>query len=347
MSQPQRRELLRAATGTALAKVTAFETQGQAARPARPGDLFVMRQTRDLPVEWLVLRSGEQGRAFVIAADSYPATGSSDVAVPVSAAAGPLYLRCGFGTWLDPADLEPELRTGSVEEIYLGHAQRKLLQLEQTDTIGSWSERSTDEDLDYRDWRRDVLTEALLRLTEAPAERPAPAAQPVARRRIRPVWVGLAAAGLAVLALSVQNLQLRQQNHAFAEPSINSPEIEIHVLDPARSSEPALEIPRSARWVSVFLILPDRLDHPLYRVALLEADGTLISKSDETPPANGFELSLVVPTVRLHDGLFYLLVEGGQLGRFEQVSREPLRIRFFDPRDRPIPPGSTPGSTQN
>src|SRR5215208_2374559 len=77
-----------------------------------PGDLFVLRATADLPVEWALLERGAGGKLLAVPADSGPPAGTADVEIPADAPGGPLSLRCRFSLWLDGALFEPDLRSG-------------------------------------------------------------------------------------------------------------------------------------------------------------------------------------------------------------------------------------------
>ncbi|MCP3959120.1 MAG: hypothetical protein GY719_14815 [bacterium] len=207
------RERLRRQTGEARRHQAAVETEierdrGQA---ARPGDLFVLPQSSELPVEWTILENDDMGpgRLLVVPADGNPMLGSADIAVPVDAERGALSLRCGFGVWTEAGIFAPELCTGRLETEHLERARQRLRDVEQGRDVGTVAERETDGETDYLDWRRDVLEPARSVLPEIP---PMTAAAPFRRPEIRApfrhptLWSGvnraLAIAASILLAFS-------------------------------------------------------------------------------------------------------------------------------------------------
>ncbi len=135
------------------------ELQRRRGEPPRPGDLFVLPQTRDWPLEWAVLEQDPDGaeRFLVVPADTEPLLGSRDLAVPADAASGPLSLRCRFGAWLGAEDFHPGRRTGLLPPEILARARHRR----SARSVDSTSrEQEAESDPEYGRWVGEVLVRA-------------------------------------------------------------------------------------------------------------------------------------------------------------------------------------------
>src|SRR4051794_17249913 len=92
-------ELVRRSRAAAEAAARLVRTRQD--RPADAGDLFVLPQAGDAPLEWAVLARHAQRPALVLVvpADTQPLAGSADLALPAGCPSGPLSLRCALGVW--------------------------------------------------------------------------------------------------------------------------------------------------------------------------------------------------------------------------------------------------------
>jgi len=270
-------EDLRLETGAALGRLATAEDPPGVARGESPGtgELFVSARSAELPVEWLVVRRGEDGRWLVVAADTQPLVGSADVAVPAAASAGPLSLRCGFSAWVDARELDPELRTGTVEEIYVGYARHKLVALEAAGVRGSRKEREVDLDPTYREWCREVLEPARGALTTPGRENTAPETNPSVSPSPSRGWGFLAAAVTAlvfagllawvgILTAELQRgsskiAELKRSLEELSEPVIAPQSLEITVGDQLRGFEPAPEVPSEPRLTTIDLYFREEI----------------------------------------------------------------------------------------
>ncbi|HEV2845580.1 MAG TPA: hypothetical protein VG477_12085, partial [Thermoanaerobaculia bacterium] len=142
-------------------------------RAPEPGDLFVLPETADFPVEWAVL-DHRPGRLLAVPADTCPLTGSADVEVPRGELGGPLVLRCRYSVWGDAARFDPNRRTGTLDAVAVDRALRKRAELDSGSLTASSLAYEADVDPEYEDWERDILI-------------PAHAAFPVAVDRPEPV----------------------------------------------------------------------------------------------------------------------------------------------------------------
>src|SRR3954469_22388386 len=143
--------------------------------PAEPGDLFVLRATADLPVEWAILDRRPGDELLAVPADASPFAGSADVEVPASAPGGPLCLRCRVGTWLEDRLFDPGLRSGSLAPETVAEARQQVRRLEAGTLEPSPLAEETDADSEYRDWIRETPERAR---ALALAARPAVSRQP-------------------------------------------------------------------------------------------------------------------------------------------------------------------------
>lgn len=124
------------------------------------GALFVLPASRDFPVEWAVVAHDEHARrAWVVAADSHPLVGVTDVEA-VASEGGPITLRCRFATWLPQRRLREDLCTGQVAPVVVARAQRLLEKAVCGDLPGNVLQREDELDPTYHDWIDDVLRPA-------------------------------------------------------------------------------------------------------------------------------------------------------------------------------------------
>jgi hypothetical protein len=140
--------------------------------PPEPGDLFVLRATEDLPVEWAILDRGPRGELLAVPADANPLAGGADVEIPASAPGGPLCLRCRFAVWLRPGLFEPELRSGALAAERVAEARQRVRRVEAGTLEPSPLAEETDAESEYRDWLREVPEQArALALAARPSAR--------------------------------------------------------------------------------------------------------------------------------------------------------------------------------
>lgn len=162
MSPPKNRlEALRHRTGEARAAVESA-LRAPPDDSLRPGGLYLVPATAELPIEWAVLEAGPGiARPLLVPADVQPFLARTDVRVPSTEPCGPLALRCGFSVRLPEAAFEPGTwkRTGSLTAKTLGRARQR--QRELAAGAGPPPRRgSADDDPEYRNWVTEVLEPA-------------------------------------------------------------------------------------------------------------------------------------------------------------------------------------------
>jgi hypothetical protein len=214
-------------------------------RAPEPGEIFVLSETAELPVEWVLLEA--RPKAFLaIPADSQPLAGSRDFALGANVLSGPLVLRCGHAVEIAASRIRPELRTGLLDPHSLAAARSLQAALAAGTAAEDPLGEEVDRDPEYRDWVEEVLDPAravLVGLSEMNAPTPSRSADVIpfedrrsqrtapSRRgqgstflRVLP-W--LAAAGLAV-AFGWERWQMREVLTAasaarFDEPGLALP----------------------------------------------------------------------------------------------------------------------------
>jgi hypothetical protein len=151
------------------------------ARQPEVGDLYVLAETADFPVEWAILdrRTGNPERLLAVPADTNPLAGSADVEVLANEPAGPLSLRCRFGLWVDAARFDPSRRTGALTPDAVARALARRGELEAGESAASPFAWEADADPEYEDWVREVLVPAHAALARPLAEGEPAAPSPV------------------------------------------------------------------------------------------------------------------------------------------------------------------------
>jgi len=193
---PRREELAR--RSALAARRAAAEMAHRPGDRAEAGDLFVLRQSEDLPVEWAVLESrpamgdgpaADESTAadgstvahestaappvlLAVPADVNPLAGSADLELPSDSPAAPLTLRCGFGVWLAETELDLAHRTGRLGEEALRQARRvqaaAIARVPLAATPATPAQLEVDADPEYQEWVEKVLVPARRAVIEGP-----------------------------------------------------------------------------------------------------------------------------------------------------------------------------------
>jgi hypothetical protein len=273
--------------------------------PAAPGDLFVLRATAELPVEWAILEQRD-GRLLAVPADTNPAVGSGDLAVGAAAPAGPLTLRCRFGVWLAAEACEPGLRTGSLTPETLAEARRCHRRLAAGARLSSPLAEEVDVDIEYRDWLRDVLEPART-LASAASAGAGEKTDRSARRTWGPAHRLAALFALAALGLGVWTIQqqreigrLQREAEQLAAPIFGVSTAEVVLGRENRGSE-VVEIPPGASHVLLVLVLDPSIEAREGRFEISGAAGRIVWSRPSVDLAAG-EFKLILRRELLPDG---------------------------------------------
>ena len=155
-----------------------------------PGDLYMLAETAGFPMEWLVVER-TPGHCRLVAADTNPALGSTDVPVPADIEGGPLSVRCAVSVQVGVETLRRGDRTGTVAPEVLEPVRRRLEEL----AAGSLDSQLDEPDPDLEECLSEVLAPARAALLPASPGKPAP-------RRLLGLRMAVAAILLLLAALS-------------------------------------------------------------------------------------------------------------------------------------------------
>ncbi len=151
--------------GEDLRAVLERELEERRGRAPEPGEIFVLSETAELPVEWALLEA--RPKSFLaIPADTQPLAGSRDFALGANVLSGPLVLRCGHAAEIAASRLRPELRTGLLDPRSLTAAKSLQAALANGTAAEDPVGEEVDRDPEYRDWVVEVLDPARSVLTE-------------------------------------------------------------------------------------------------------------------------------------------------------------------------------------
>lgn len=287
-------------------------------RAPRPGDLFVLPETADFPVEWMILDRdpGPPERFHAVPADANPLAGSADVEVPAGEPGGPLTLRCRYGVWIDMDAFDPERRTGALAPATVEEARRKRRELEGGEPSASPLAWEVDADPEYQDWLADTAAPARAALE---ARRSTPK-QPGGRVLLFPATgVQLLAATLAAtcIGLSLWVAVLKQTVDRLSEPVFDVPIEEIKVGGDPRSlpNETVVQVPPEESLFVVLFVFDRRIDAETGHFEILAPDGEVLVRSPPGQIEPLGERPLLLSRRRFPDGRYRIrLLEGAGPG---------------------------------
>ena len=155
MNESHAPEHLNEQAAARAAAVSAWGAARSEKEPA-PGDVILLSDAKDLPVQWLILaRDPSMPRKLLLAVlDSNPMLGSNDLEIE-DKSLGHIVLRRPYGGWLDCEKADRNLRIGSLSEIDVAKArehwfrnapQRQSILMEETDL-----------DPEYQYWLKTII----------------------------------------------------------------------------------------------------------------------------------------------------------------------------------------------
>ncbi len=274
-----------------------------------PGELLVLRQAAEFPLEWAVVARSAAGdrRLLVVPADTNPSAGADDLLVPPRAAGGPLSLRCGFAVWLPEELLGQGERTGTLEREDLARIERRLAAIAAGESGDDPLGLEAEGDPDYIDWIGATVAPAVAARRAAGAgwqDRPAAAVLPPPRPPAPGPALAVtrwAAAALLLLSLGLTwtVLSLRHRLDRLAQPSFDVPAVELLIDGPRRGAglEPLrVRVPRAARQVLFTVVFGAGLPAGgSGRLELQTAAGRTVWTSPPFAIRPGDEVHLLVP----------------------------------------------------
>jgi hypothetical protein len=288
---------------------------------AEPGELFVLRQMAQFPLEWAVVArdAGDPALLLVVPADTLPETGSADVRLPARATAGPLSLRCGFPVWV-PADfLLQGVRSGRLADTDLARARRLLDELEQGRPTGSPLEQQTEDDPEYIDWMVGTVAQAAAALGEARAEWESGRARaraleaPPRYRWSRAAPLAAAAMIVVAVGLSFQTVVLQRRIDRLSQPLFNLPSGEVLFAGPSRGpAVVTVRLPRGTHHLLLTVVVGNNLPAGggAGRLEIQTPRGRAVWTSPPFQLKPGAELNLVVARELLPERRYRLALYG-------------------------------------
>jgi hypothetical protein len=286
--------------------------------PPEPGDLFVLRATADLPVEWAILDRGPRGELLAAPADASPLAGSADVEIPASAPGGPLCLRCRFAIWLRPGLFEPELRSGALAPETVAEARQQVGRVEAGTLEPSPLAEETDAESEYRDWLREVPERARAL---------ALAARPISSRKPGSGWgrgYPLAATfALLAVGLGIWGLTLRYDLDRLSAPIFNPPSKGITLGEITRGDS-VLLVPPAASHVTLTLSVDTSIPPQKGRFEIQDATGRIVWRSETLWLTADENYTLTFWRDRLPDGEYAVRILPDTGGR--PLAKSRLRI---------------------
>lgn len=303
-------------------------------RPPLPGDLFALAETADFGLEWLVLdRADVPSRLLLVPADTHPLAGSADVELPSRHPLAPLTLRCGYGVWIDPDELEPEDRTGVLDDATLEEALKKRWALARESLRGSPLEREVDVDPEYQDWVDEILVPARTALEEAHQEVVEVRTEEASHEPLRLAW-GIAATLLfAVVGLSLWTMSLYEQAQRAREPELLAAIPQAVTLGGPRRGEGNLQVRYPEMGQGIFLVLESEADaYSTFRVEIVSEDNgrswTGTVSFPEAEPGSSREILLRLPMEFVGaDREVIVRLFGLRDGKPSPIDTEELRLR--------------------
>lgn len=281
--------------------------------PPAPGDLFVLPETAELPVEWAVLDRdpGRPDRFLAVPADASPLAGSADVVVSEEEPGGPLSLRCAHPVWIDGAALAPERRTGSLAPGAVEAARRKVREVAAGQPKASPLAWEVDQDPEYRDWLAETAAPAKAAVEVRAAGRREPEGRLL--RFPPPMLRFLAAALLALsLGLSVWVALLTNTVRQLSEPELGVAWEEIELGGGRRGpvEEVVLRVPPEARSFQLSFVFGRRIAGREGRLEIVGPGDEVRWRSPLFDIEPG-EDNLILPRRRFPDGRYRVrLMEG-------------------------------------
>ena len=343
--RPESAEGLRRATGEAQRRYADLESdlETRQRQAPQPGEVFLLAPTADLPLEWAILERhpDDPRQLLAVPADSNSLVGSADLTAAVTSRS-PLSLRCRFAVWLHQDNLDPGMRTGSLEPEALALARAKWRELQKGGTTGSALEREVDADPEYQDWVEDVLDKACSAFPEHPqgsaevqhTDKPGRVLDFPTRWHSLSNPYAVAATVLLLVSLALGREVTRIASVAelkgSAQPVVNLPFL-VLATSGLRGEEKTLAIPTETDLVMLIFQLDSPDLHTRYQLEVRQhpaESGREVWKSSDLRITGHSELSVALPGSLLPAGRYRLLLNGLSEGREQEVARYLLNVEI-------------------
>jgi hypothetical protein len=303
-----------------------------------PGDLFVVREVAEFPLEWAVIARDDRdaGLLLVVPADAHPATGSPDVRVPPRSSAGPLSLRCRYRIWVPAGFLAANVPSGRLEPADLSRAKQRIDEIEHDGSPSDPLGRETDRDPEYQDWIAETVApaaEALeaaarsARTSRPPNLMPAPPTSTRPRRPLPLSTLAAAALLLVALGLSWRTVSLQRKVERLSRPLFDAPFGEVMLGGGTRTPDRSpvkVRISRGASYLLLTVLLgPDLPANAAGHLEIHDSSDRSLWSSPLFSFAPARELHLVLPRDLLPEHAYKLaLCRQGLSAPLEQRALE-------------------------
>lgn len=302
------------------------ESRPETPKPPRPGDLFVLPQTAELPLEWAVLRAdaGRGGRVFLVPADTHLLAGRTDFVIDESAPCGPLVLRLGHGLWLATSRLDPTLRTGTLSAASLASAMEVLDHGEGEGWPQSAVADEEEREAEYQDWLADVVTRGRQTLLVPPGVGKARLSLPHLAYPLAALFF-VASVGLGVWS----SILARRLADATAPMALSPHRGEVVFADPTRGpGTHTITVDPARPQLHLALVLQTVEDYPAYRVEVVTPSGRVLWQSEAFSPNNNEEIEIQFRRGWLPAGGYHMVLYGIRDGGEEKIDDPFFRIEY-------------------
>lgn len=309
--------------------------------PERPraGEVYVLRATADLAVEWVILSNAPDTAQGLLAAprDSGSLVGRTDLRLP----RGGGTLRCGLALAVPEELFEAELRVGALEDDQVAAASEILRHLAEGSLAASVAQEEDELDPRYESWMEEGPRAARAMLESAIAQaRPAPLPSLVERRRepragrrgLRGRWPESLAAVLAAVCLGLGGWIAHQQRllNRHGEPLLLPATVEIQLDDLQRDPQPVSLQPSGDGLLAYLVVTAPLSTCPPSRIEILNKDGDLLWSRDGIELTDD-ETQLVLPRSFLDRRPARLRIFGECEGELRLLDSVPLNVRTEAP----------------
>ncbi|MFP5288027.1 MAG: hypothetical protein ACLGI9_19980 [Thermoanaerobaculia bacterium] len=289
--------------------------------PPAPGDLFVLPEAAELPVEWAILdrAPGPPERLLAVPADANPLAGSADVEVPAGEPGGPLSLRCGYGVWIEPAAFDPERRTGVLTPAAVEEARLRGQEIERGEPSASSLALEADVDPEYQDWVADTLAPARTALEARSRTSKRPSGGRVFPFPGSGIHLLAATLAAACVGLSIGVAMLAQEVDRLSGPAFEVflGDIALGGAPRGVSKEKIVNVPPDASRFMVMLGFDRRIEAG--RLQIVAPDGEVLARSGLRSFGPFGELALSLPRRRFPDGRYFVRLRGPGGGLLDEV----------------------------
>lgn len=342
MNERDLQEQLRQRTGEAMVRSFWREAalHRQQTGSPRAGDVYLLHENVDSPVEWVVLEQdpAAAGRWIVVPADTNPMAGSSDLCLSADASAGPMTLRLRFAVSVAAGTLDPAMLKGVLESESMNLVREMRERATGVQARATTRQREVDLDPDYEDWIQEVVEPAAAavrdretRSDRMPFSRPeADRKRPARAQQMVPVeWVYALAAALVMVVVGLGSLvgvQLREIGR-LERPRLDIPTKEIQLNDEQRNVA-RLRLPGDTSHILLYLTIDETESCESYALELLDLEGRNLWSQSELSGTPVDELNLMLTRDVLSKAPLKIRLEGICGGAHKLIDEQEIAVEL-------------------